>query len=115
MENKVQKASLIGGIIASLAAASCCIGPLLFALLGVSSAGMLSNLEPYRPFMTVITLLFLGAAFFYTYKKKPASECEDGSYCTNPKADKWNKIILWTATLVILSFLTFPYWSIYLV
>ncbi len=115
MENKAQKASLIGGIVASLAAASCCFGPLLFALLGVSSAGMLSKLEPYRPYMTVITLIFLGTAFFYTYKKKPASECEDGSYCANRKADKWNKIILWMATFIILSFLTFPYWSIYLV
>ncbi|MDP7320699.1 MAG: mercuric transporter MerT family protein [Bacteriovoracaceae bacterium] len=115
MDNKAQRATLLGGVIASIVAASCCIGPLIFAVLGVSSARLLSKMEPYRPYLTVLTLVLLGLAFFYTYKKKPADECEDGSYCANPKSDKWNKRILWIATVLILGFLTFPYWSIYLV
>ena len=115
MDNKAQRATLLGGVIASIVAASCCIGPLIFAVLGVSSAGLLSKMEPYRPYLTVLTLVLLGLAFFYTYKKKPADECEDGSYCANPKSDKWNKRILWIATVLILGFLTFPYWIIYLV
>ena len=115
MDNKAQKATLFGGLIASIVAASCCIGPVIFAVLGVSSAGLLSKMEPYRPYLTVLTLALLGLAFFYTYKKKPAAECEKDSYCANPKSDKWNRRILWIATILILSFLTFPYWSIYLV
>jgi len=115
MENKAQKATLISGIIASIAAASCCIGPVLFAVLGVSSAGALSKMEPYRPFLTILTVILLGAAFYFTYRKNETEECDPNSYCANPKADKWNKIILWCATVLILGFLTFPYWSIYLV
>lgn len=115
MENKVQKATLISGIFASIAAASCCIGPVLFAVLGVSSAGVLSKMEPYRPYLTVLTMMLLGTAFYFTYRKKDTEECEPDSFCANPKADKWNRIILWSATVLILGFLTFPYWSIYLI
>lgn len=115
MENKAQKATLISGIFASIAAASCCIGPVLFAVLGVSSAGFLSKMEPYRPYLTVITIILLGSAFYFTYRKKNTEECNSDSYCANPKADKWNRIILWSATVLILGFLTFPYWSTYLI
>jgi len=115
MGNKTQRATLIGGIVASIAASACCVGPVIFAVLGVSSAGMLTKMEPYRSMISLITLALLAAAFYYTYKKKPADECEDGSYCANPKSDVWNKRILWIATVIILGFLTFPYWSIYLV
>lgn len=115
MGNKTQKVTLIGSIITSILASACCIGPVLFAVLGVSSAGMLSKMETYRPIISVITLALLVAAFYFTYKKKPAEECKDGSYCANPKSDIWNKRILWLATVMIFGFLTFPYWSIYLI
>ncbi len=115
MSSKTQKATLIGGILASLAASICCIGPIIFAVLGVSSAGMISKFEAYRPLMIVVTIAFVAVAFYQTYKKKPAEECVEGSYCANPKSDKMNKVILWIASTLILGFITFPYWSIYLV
>ncbi len=115
MESKAQKATLIGGIIASIVASACCIGPVIFAVLGVSSAGLLIKMEPYRPVISIFTLALLGLGFYFTYRKKPAEECEEGSYCVNPKSDVWNKRVLWIATIFILSLLTFPYWSIYLV
>ena len=46
MQDKAQKATLVGGVIASLLASACCIGPIIFAVLGVSSAGLLSQMEP---------------------------------------------------------------------
>lgn len=115
MENKTQKATLVGSIVAAIVASSCCIGPIIFAILGVSSAGMLSKMEPYRPFLSVVTIGLLIAAYYFTYRKKPAQECIEGSYCANPKSDIWNKRILWIATIFILGFLTFPYWSLYFV
>jgi len=115
MENKAQKATLTGSIVASLVASACCIGPIIFAFLGVSSAGLISKLVPYRPIISIVALGLLGTAFYFTYKKKPAILCEDGSYCANPKFDFWNKIILWLSTVVIIAFLTFPEWSIILV
>lgn len=115
MEDKTQKMTLIGSVVASIIASACCVGPVIFAVLGISSAGLLSKMEPYRPILSVITLSLLVIAFYFTYKKKPAKDCEEGSYCANPKSDVWNKRVLWLATVLILSFLTFPYWSIILV
>jgi len=115
MSSKTQKATLVGGIIAAIGASACCIGPVIFAILGVSSAGLLTKFEPYRPYMIGVTLILLAVAFYQTYKKKPAEECAEGSICASPKSNKVNKIILWIATVLILGFLTFPNWSIYLV
>ena len=115
MESKTQKLTLLGSILASLVASACCIGPIIFAVLGVSSAGLLTKMEPYRPIITIFTLILLGLGFYFTYKKKPASECEDGSYCANPMSDTWNKRILWISAILITLVLTFSYWSIYLV
>ena len=114
MSSKTQKATLVGGVLASLVASICCIGP-IFAVLGVSSAGMISKFEAYRPIMIAVTVIFVGVAFYQTYKKKPAQECIEGSYCATPKSDKWNKAILWASSVLILGFITFPYWSMYLV
>jgi len=115
VENKAQKGTLIGSIIAAIVASACCIGPIVFALLGISSAGLLTKLEAYRPYISVITLLLLGAAFYFTYRKRSSEKCVEGSYCARPESDKWNKRILWFSTVLIVAFLTFPYWSIYLV
>jgi len=115
IKNKSQKATLIGGVIGSLIASSCCIGPIIFAFLGVSSAGLLTKMEEYRPIVSLITILLLALAFYFTYRKKPSLECVEGSFCANPKSDIWNKRILWFSSILIIAFLTFPYWSIYLV
>lgn len=111
--NKSQKLAILGGILASLVASTCCIGPVIFALLGISSAG-LSKFEAIRTYTTAATIFFLVFAFYKTYKKKPSVQCENGSYCENPKSNKINRIILWISTIIILGVLTFPWWSIYL-
>jgi mercuric ion transport protein len=112
MENKKSKSLLFGSIVASLFASACCIGPIIFAVLGISSAGLLSKFEPYRGLISLATIILLAASFYFTYRRKPAEECRADSLCANPKSDKWNKIILWTATFMILAILTFPQWSV---
>jgi len=111
MAIKTERASIVGSLISGFMASICCIGPVAFALLGVSGAGFISAFEKYRPIFTVVTVLFLGTAFYFTYKKKPAEECEEGTYCANPKSDKWNKIILWASTVLVVFFLFFPWIS----
>ena len=108
MAGKTEKATLLGGLAASFLASICCIGPVVFALLGLSGAGFIAAFEDYRPLFITVAVIFLGVSFYFTYKKKPAEECEDGSYCANPKSDKWNKIILWFSTIIIVIFIFFP-------
>jgi len=102
---------LIGALIGAIGASVCCLGPLLLLALGISGA-WISNLaafDAYRPIFSLITLGFLGFAFYKVYHKPKEAECAEGSYCANPKADKRNKIILWIVTAFIMVLLVFPY------
>jgi mercuric ion transport protein len=114
MKNKAQKATLIGSLVTSIIASACCVGPIVFALLGVSSAGLLSKIGPYKPIISVIALIMLGFSFYLTYREKETVDCELNTFCANPKSNIWNKRVLWISTILILGFLTIPYWSIYL-
>lgn len=97
---------LVGAVISGFLASACCIGPLLLVFLGIGSAGALTALEPYRPIMMVLTFLFLGLAFYVTYRKpKVAGEVSD---CCSPRRKKVQKIMLWIATLFSLAMLFSP-------
>lgn len=105
-EKKLLGFGLIGAVITGFLASACCIGPLLLVFLGIGSAGALAALEPYRPYFTVITLLFLGGGFYFTYRK-PKANCEYSACCTTGDK-KVQKILLWLATLFALLMLFFP-------
>ncbi len=103
---------LAGGAIgAALAASICCLGPLLFAVLGIGGAGLLVKFEPYRPYFAVLTLLLLAAGFYFTYRPARAPKVAGGADCAceNPKSNKLGKVMLWTSTTLVIGFLIFPY------
>ena len=108
---KKTRVGLLSAVIGAVAASICCVGPLVLLALGVGGAWVssLTVLEPYRPFLILITLSFLGYAFYRVYRKSEAEECEDGSYCANPKSDRINKISLWIVTVLVLGLIAFPY------
>lgn len=114
MKSQSTKTFLLGGIAVSILASACCIGPIIFAILGISSAGLLNRFDSYRGIISVVALTLLAISFYFTYKKKSAEECAENSICADPKSDIWNKRILWLATVLIIAILTFPHWSIYL-
>lgn len=108
MKETKQKATLIGSVVAGLLASICCIGPVVFAILGMSGVSFIQKFEEYRSLFIVVAVSLLGLAFYFTYKKKPADDCALGSFCANPKSDRINKIILWGATILIGFFIFFP-------
>ncbi|MFQ6105242.1 MAG: mercuric transporter MerT family protein [Candidatus Glassbacteria bacterium] len=101
---------LIGAMSAAVFASLCCLGPLVLLVLGISGAwiGNLTALEPYRPIFMVVTLGFLGVAFYKVYETPKEKACEPGSYCASPHAGKRNKVILWIATILIAGLLSIP-------
>jgi len=101
---------LIGAISAAIAASICCLGPLILVGLGFSGAwiGNLSGFERYRSLFMLITFGFLVFAFYKVYAKPKADCCETDSYCANPKADKINKIALWSVTVLVIGMLISP-------
>src|ERR1700736_6348350 len=84
---------LIAGILSAIGASICCVGPLVLLALGVSGAwiGSLSALEPYRPFLIGVTVVFLGLAFYRLYVVRPA--CSPESACGNPRALRRQRVV----------------------
>ena len=91
-----------GGLIGAVLASTCCLGPLVLLLLGISGAWIsyLTALAPYQPFFLVASLGFLAAGFWKVYGKTMGS-CQEGSSCSTSQSDKLVKVALWTGTLII--------------
>jgi mercuric ion transport protein len=110
-ELSTRKAGLVsvGGILAALGAASCCVVPFALFTLGISGAWIsnLTALEPYQPIFAAITFGFLGYGFYLVYVK-PKGECAEGAYCAKPRSDRTVKIGLWAATVLVVIALGFP-------
>jgi mercuric ion transport protein len=101
-----------GGLIGAILASSCCIVPLVLLMLGVSGAwiGNLAALEPFKPYVAVVTLAFIGLGFWHVYfKAEPA--CADGSWCARPQSSRITKTALWLATALVLLALTIGWWA----
>lgn len=110
---KLTVASIGGAVIAAFASSLCCLGPLLFGVLGLGGAGLLVKLEAYRPYLAGLTLLLLGAGFYFTYRtprpSSPAAVEGTACDCALPKANCFGRVVLWLATIVVVAFLAFPY------
>ncbi len=111
VEPSARKAGLIsvGGILAALGAASCCVLPFALFTLGISGAwiGNLTALEPYQPIFAAVAVGFLGYGFYLVYRK-PKVACVEDSYCAKPNSSRMAKIGLWTATVLVAIALGFP-------
>lgn len=113
-EQTLTKAGLAASIGAAVAASMCCIGPIAAAFLGLTSFGALVKYEPLRPILSIVTLAFLGGAFYLAYRKRPAEACEPGSLCAvqgPTRVQRINRIVLWVVAAAVVIILTFPTWS----
>ena len=106
MENK---SLTIVSVIAAGAASLCCIGPLVAVGVGLGAFGAAAFFESVRPYLLVVTAGFLAAAFYLTYRKKPAEKCEEGVCAVAPKRSQ--KLALWIATGVVIPLAAFPYYA----
>ena len=101
-------ALFVGGLAAVLAS-TCCLGPLVLVVLGVSGAwiGNLTKLEPYR-------LYFVGGAviaLFFAWRRifRPVEACEPGQVCAAPQIRRVYKILFGIVSLLVFVALVFPY------
>jgi len=93
----------------ALGASACCIGPVLFSLMGAGALGAASaRLEPYRPWFTGFTALIVGLTFYAAYRPAALQTCEDGA-CTPPlkRTAKW---LAWIVAAIAVLLIAFPYY-----
>ncbi|GIL03248.1 MAG: hypothetical protein BroJett030_31470 [Alphaproteobacteria bacterium] len=99
-----------GGVLAALAASSCCILPLALFSLGASGVwiGTLTALSPYQPFFIALSGVFLGAGYWRVYRK-PAAACVRDGACRRPLPGRMVRAALWLATGLIALNIAWPY------
>ena len=111
LKTRTMKNKLIGaGLLTAITASLCCITPVLALIAGTSGiASTFSWIEPFRPYLIVLTILVLGFAW---YKKlKPQKEIDCG--CDTEEKSKFlkSKTFLAIVTVFAIVMLAFPYYS----
>lgn len=103
------KTTLVGGVLAGIGASACCVGPLLLLSMGIGGAWVshLTALEPYRPVFILLTVLFLGLAFWKLYLA-PQSCTVEGN-CVASRTRKAQRILFWILLPVVLLFVAIPW------
>src|SRR3989442_1530372 len=79
-------------------------------VLGVSGAGLAAPFEPLRPYFVATTVLALGFGFV-VLQREEKNACKPGTLCGSPIARRRMKWALWTATIVSIPLVSFPWWS----
>lgn len=100
----------VGAVTAAVGSALCCAGPLIAVALGVSGAGLAATFEPLRPYFVASSAVFLGLGFAVV-RREDRHACEPGMACASPAVRRRMKRWLVVATVLVLLFATFPWWS----
>ena len=103
------KGAAATGLIAALAASSCCIPPVIAALAGVGGvAGSLSWVDPLRPYLIGLAVVAIGYAWYsYAQQQKAGACCAVG---TKPKWYQTKGFLIGVTLFAALS-IAFPYYS----
>jgi len=109
----VERATAAGSVLTGILASACCIGPLVFALAGVSGAAFAHRFEPLRPYLLVLTYALLGGAFYLTYRSQPTACAPDGT-CEMPRTNRVSRAMLWIAAMIVILATAFPWYAEYL-
>ncbi|OQW35740.1 MAG: hypothetical protein A4E20_09140 [Nitrospira sp. SG-bin2] len=111
-------ASTAGGLLTAFLASICCIGPAVFAALGVgvgatgflaNTAGVLKALLPYRPLFIGLTMILLGISFYLAYRKPMVGDVSCQA-CVPASGVRPNRWLLWIITSLAVAVMLAPYW-----
>jgi len=107
-----QRLMAAGGVLAALAASSCCILPLVLFGLGVSGAwiGNFTRLAPYQPCFIAATIACLGYGYWLVYRSSKLA-CADGEACARPLPNRIVKAGLILATILVIAALGLDFFA----
>lgn len=98
-----------GAVLAAFAASLCCVGPLLFVVLGLGAFSAASIFESMRLWLLGVTAVFLAVGFYRAYFKRE-SACAPGEACATKPANRAGRAGLWIASALVLAFAFSPYY-----
>lgn len=105
-----EKGFAVGGAIAAAIAASlCCVGPVLFAVLGLGAFGAASFFAAARAYLLAAAVLLLAVGFYWTYFRR-GTACAPGEACATKPVSRMGRAGLWIVTVAVLAFAQAPYY-----
>ena len=98
----------VGGILAALAASSCCIAPLVLFALGISGAWIasLTQLATYQSYFIAATAGCLGTGYWLVHRSRKIA-CADGEACARPLPNRVVRTGLLLAAVLVAGALAF--------
>ena len=110
----VPRAALLNSatVLSAVAASLCCILPVAVALLGVGSAAIGAWFGPWRPVFLVVTVAFLGVAFYQVYRPV---DCGPDDACAVRASRRKQRVFLWIVTGFSALLMALPYYVEWLV
>ena len=94
---------------AAILSSACCWLPLALLALGVSAAGLSKFIVGARWVFVAIAVVALGLGFYFSYRR--TTTCAPGEVCAPSGLARFNRVMLWVSTVLVLAFATFPYYS----
>lgn len=97
--------SYIGGVLAAVLASACCWVPALLGAGAAGSLGLSGRIAPYRPYLLILTAMFLAGGFYLAYRKLRA-EC-----CETPEALKKRRLnigVMWIVLVLSVAVAAYP-------
>ena len=106
-----EKTLAAGGLLAAIAASTCCVLPLTLGSLGLGGAVVagLGVLAPYQTVFRLAAIALLGAGLWLAYTRKPV--LADGATCARSRSAGWTKPVLWAGATVLAMVLSEPVWA----
>lgn len=98
------------GLITAISASLCCITPVLALIAGTSGmASTFSWIEPFRPYLIVLTIVVIGFAWYQKLKPKAEVDC----HCEPDEKPKFlqSSLFLGLVTVFAAAMLAIPYYS----
>lgn len=104
-------ATIIAGGLAAIGASACCVGPLLLVTLGLGGAWVssLRALEAWQPLFVLLTLGFIGVAFYKLYIQP--RRCAPDDVCALPAVMSRQRITFWLVVIIIATMFALPLFS----
>lgn len=113
MKESGEKIFLGSAIVAAVASSLCCILPVVAVAFGLGAFSIASVFESLRPYLLVVVFLALAFGFYQTYFRR--EKCGEDQACATKPTGRFNQMILWLATIAVLTVAAFPYYSGYIV
>ncbi len=101
---------MFGGIISAVLASTCCLGPLLFLLFGVSvgSLSFLQKFAPYHNYFSIGAVAVTSYLWFDWFRGRKERIACATSLCKN------YTLYLTIGTIFVVILITYPWWVVYI-